>query len=150
MKSERQREAAQYRGEGAEQAQKIRADADRERIVILAEAQKQAQILRGEGDAESIRIYADAFGQDKEFFAFYRSLQAYRDALAGSDTTFVLSPDSDFFRFFGRERRGAGRSAGAEAADDRGGGAPCRISATALALVLVIEGIALRAVPRRR
>jgi membrane protease subunit HflC len=100
MKSEREQQAAQYRGEGAEAAQNVRANADRERTVILAEAQRDAQRVRGDGDAESIRIYADAFGQDKEFFAFYRSMQAYRDALNGRTTSFVLSPDSGFFRFF--------------------------------------------------
>jgi membrane protease subunit HflC len=99
MKSERKREAAQFRAEGARQAQEIRADADRQRVVILAEAQRQSQILRGQGDADSIRIYADAFDKDKNFFAFYRSLQAYRDGLAGSNTTLVLSPDSEFFKF---------------------------------------------------
>jgi len=101
MKSERQREAKQFRAQGAQQAQEIRANADRQRIEILAEAQKQAQILRGQGDSDSIRISADAFGKDKDFFAFYRSLQAYREALSGQDTTFVLSPDSEFFRYFG-------------------------------------------------
>jgi membrane protease subunit HflC len=100
MVSERQQQAAQYRGEGAEAAQNVRANADRERTVILAEAQRDAQRVRGDGDAESIRVYADAFGQDKEFFAFYRSMQAYRDALNGRTTSFVLSPDSGFFRFF--------------------------------------------------
>jgi len=100
MKSEREQQAAQYRGEGAEAAQTVRANADRERTVILAEAQRDAQRVRGDGDAESIRVYADAFGQDKEFFAFYRSMQAYRDALNGRTTSFVLSPDSGFFRFF--------------------------------------------------
>ena len=100
MVSERQQQAAQYRGEGAEAAQNVRANADRERTVILAEAQRDAQRVRGDGDAESIRVYADAFGQDKEFFAFYRSMQAYRDALNGRTTSFVLSPDGGFFRFF--------------------------------------------------
>ena len=100
MKSERQREAAQFRAQGAQQAQQIRANADRQRIEIRADAEKQAQILRGQGDADSIRIYAEAVGKDKDFFAFYRSLQAYREALSGQDTTFVLSPDSEFFRFF--------------------------------------------------
>ncbi len=95
-----QAQAAQYRAEGAEAAQTVRANADRERTVILAEAQRDAQRVRGNGDAESIRIYADAFGQDKEFFAFYRSMQAYRDALNGRSTSFVLTPDTGFFRFF--------------------------------------------------
>ena len=100
MVSERQQQAAQYRGEGAEAAQTVRANADRERTVILAEAQRDAQRVRGEGDAQSIKTYADAFGQDKEFFTFYRSMQAYRDALNGHTTSFVLSPDSGFFRYF--------------------------------------------------
>jgi membrane protease subunit HflC len=100
MVSERQQQAAQYRGEGAEAAQTVRANADRERTVILAEAQRDAQKVRGDGDAQSIKTYADAFGQDKDFFAFYRSMQAYRDAMNGRTTTFVLTPDSGFFRFF--------------------------------------------------
>jgi len=100
MQSERQQQAAQYRAEGAEAAQTVRAGADRDRTVILAEAQRTAQKARGEGDAKAIGIYAQAYGQDKQFFAFYRSLQAYRDALNGSTTSFVLTPDSEFFRFF--------------------------------------------------
>ncbi|MCH9050933.1 MAG: protease modulator HflC [Proteobacteria bacterium] len=103
MKSERVREAKEHRAEGAEAGQRIRAGADRDRTIILAEAQRKAQILSGEGDAFSYKIYADAFGQDPEFFAFYRSMQAYREAI-GEDTTMVLSPDSDFFRFFGDPR----------------------------------------------
>jgi len=99
MKAERQREAAQYRAQGAQQAQQIKADADRQRVEILADAQKQSQILRGQGDADSIKIYADAYGNDPSFFAFYRSLQAYREALTGPGTTLVLSPDSDFFKY---------------------------------------------------
>src|SRR6201998_1698556 len=100
MQSERQQQGAPYRAEGGEAAQTVRANADRERTVILAEAQRDAQRVRGEGDAESIKPYADAFGQDKEFFAFYRSMQAYRDALNGRTTSFVLTPDTGFFRFF--------------------------------------------------
>src|SRR6185437_8428057 len=91
MRSDREREAAQFRAEGDRLAKEITADADRQRIEIIAEAQKQSQILRGQGDSDSIRIYADAFGKDKDFFAFYRSLQAYREALSSQDTTFVLS-----------------------------------------------------------
>jgi|SRR5215472_4977965 len=101
MKTERQREAAQFRGEGKREAQKIRAGADRHVIEIKAKAQQQSEILRGEGDAESVRIYADAFNRDKDFFALYWSLDAYRRSLANGDTTLVLSPDSEFFRFFG-------------------------------------------------
>lgn len=105
MQTEREREAKQYRAEGAEAAQRIRAEADRDRTVILAEAQRQAQILRGQGDAEATRIFADAFNRDPEFYNFYRSLQAYRNALGDGSSTLVLSPDSEFFRFF-RDQRG--------------------------------------------
>jgi membrane protease subunit HflC len=100
MRSERQQQAAQYRGEGAEAAQNVRANADRERTVILADAQRNGQKLRGAGDAQAIEIYAKAYNQDKNFFTFYRSLQAYRDAFGGSNTSFVLNPDSSFFRYF--------------------------------------------------
>jgi membrane protease subunit HflC len=99
MKSEREREATEFRAKGQEEAQRIRADAAKQRVVIVAEAQKEAETLRGTGDGEAIQIYADAFGQDPEFFSFYRSMQAYRKAIASSDTTMVLSPDSDFFRY---------------------------------------------------
>ena len=102
MTSEREREAKQYRAEGAEEAQRIRARADREKVVILAEARRQSQITRGEGEGESVRIYAEAFGKDPQFFALYRSLQAYRTALGGGDTTMVLSPDSEFFEYFNK------------------------------------------------
>jgi membrane protease subunit HflC len=101
MQTERERQAKQERAEGAETAQTIRAQADRDRTVILAEAQKQAQILRGQGDAEATAIYADAFNRDPSFFEFYRSLQAYRAAFGdGSTTTMVLSPDSEFMKYF--------------------------------------------------
>jgi modulator of FtsH protease HflC len=111
MKTERQREAAQFRGEGKREAQKIHANADRQVVEIRALAQQKAEILRGEGDAESVRIYADAFNRDKDFFALYWSLDAYRKSLANGDTTLVLSPDSEFFRFFGSSS-GAGAVAG--------------------------------------
>jgi modulator of FtsH protease HflC len=101
MQSEREQQARQYRGEGAQAAQEVRANAERERTVILAEAQRDAQRVRGNGDAQAVKIYADSFGQDKEFFAFYRTLQAYREALNGRDTAFVLTPEGNFFRFFG-------------------------------------------------
>jgi membrane protease subunit HflC len=100
MESERQREAAEARAQGAERAQQIKAAADRERTVILAEAQRQAQILRGQGDAEANRIYAEAYSADPNFFAFYRSLHAYQQALGDQNTTYLLSPDSDFFKYF--------------------------------------------------
>jgi membrane protease subunit HflC len=100
MQSERNREAKEYRAEGAELAAGIQARADKEVTVILAEANKQAQILRGEGDAQSTKIFADAYNQDAEFFNFYRSLQAYGEAFGGNEpTTMVLSPDSEFFRY---------------------------------------------------
>ena len=101
MRSEREREAAEFRAQGAEQAQQIRSRAERERTVILAEAQRDAQILRGQGDQQAIQIYANAFSRDPQFYAFYRSMQAYRDSLGGDDTTMVLSPGNDFLRFFG-------------------------------------------------
>jgi membrane protease subunit HflC len=101
MRSERDREAKQARAEGAEISQRIRARAERERTVITAEAQKTSQIVRGEGDGQSVKIYADAFGRDPQFFAFYRSMEAYRKALGGDNTTMVLAPDSEFFRYFG-------------------------------------------------
>jgi membrane protease subunit HflC len=100
MQTEREREAKELRAQGAEVGQRIRARADRERRVLIAEAQREAEILRGEGDAEAIRIFAEGFGQNPEFFDFYRSLQAYRSALADGATSFVLSPDSEFFRYF--------------------------------------------------
>ncbi len=99
MNAEFSRQATQFRAEGKRQADRIKAEADARRTEILADAQKQAQTLRGEGDAESVRIYADAYSRDKNFFAFYRSLQAYRESLSGDNTTFVLAPDSDFFKY---------------------------------------------------
>ena len=100
MKTEREREAREFRAQGQEQAQRIRSRADRERTVIVAEAQRDSEITRGEGDANAIRIFAEAFGRDPQFFTFYRSMQAYRKALGKDTTTMVLSPDSEFFRFF--------------------------------------------------
>jgi len=100
MESERQREAAEARAQGYERAQQIRASADRERTILLAEAQRQAQILRGQGDSEANKAYAEAFSADPAFFAFYRSLAAYHQALGDGNTTYVLTPDSDFFKFF--------------------------------------------------
>lgn len=111
MQTEREREARGYRAQGAEMAQRIRASAERERTVILAEAERDAQFLRGEGDAEAIRIFAEAFNQDPDFFAFYRSMEAYRKSLNKDDTTMVLSPESEFFEFFGNAF-GAGRASG--------------------------------------
>jgi membrane protease subunit HflC len=110
MQSERERDAREARARGAEEAQKIRADADRQKTVLLAEARKQADILRGEGDAIRNRVYADAYQQDTEFFAFYRTMQAYRNSLGEANTSMVLSPDSDFFRYFGTEAGATGQT----------------------------------------
>jgi membrane protease subunit HflC len=99
MKTEREREAREFRAQGAQAATVIRSQAERERTVILADAQRKAQVLRGEGDAERNRTFAEAFGQDPEFFGFYRAMQAYQQALE-TGTTMVLSPDSEFFRYF--------------------------------------------------
>jgi membrane protease subunit HflC len=100
MKSEREREAKEFRATGEEEAQKIRADAEKTRTVIISEAQREAQETRGAGDGKAIEIYADSFGQDADFFAFYRSMEAYRESMNNNDTSLVLSPDSSFFRFF--------------------------------------------------
>ena len=99
MKSERTREAKEFRATGEEEAQKIRSAAEKTRTVIISEAQQIAQETRGGGDSEAIRIYADSFGQDAEFFAFYRSMEAYRKSFGQSDTSMVLSPNSSFFRY---------------------------------------------------
>jgi modulator of FtsH protease HflC len=101
MQTERQREAAEFRAEGSQKAQEIRAKADRDVTVIIADANSQAETIRGQGDAESNVIFAQAYGQDPSFFAFYRSMRAYEKGLQQSNTDLVLGPNSDFFRFFG-------------------------------------------------
>ncbi|PNG25139.1 protease modulator HflC [Methylocella silvestris] len=101
MQTERAREAAEFRAQGSEQAQKIVAGADRNVVVLKGEAQRQADQTRGEGDAERNRIFAASFGKDPDFFAFFRSMQAYENGLQSSDTRMVISPKSEFFRFFG-------------------------------------------------
>lgn len=106
MQTERQQEAAELRAQGSEAAQRIRARADRDVTVLLAEADRESQQTRGEGDATRNAIFAEAYGRDPEFFAFYRSMQAYEAGLGSNDTQLVLSPDSDFFRYF-RESGGA-------------------------------------------
>jgi len=100
MRSEREREARELRAQGEELAQRIRARAERERAVLLAEARRDSEVLRGEGDAEAVKIFADAFGRDADFFGFYRSMQAYRNALGAESTQFVMSPSTEFFRYF--------------------------------------------------
>jgi len=101
MQTERSREAKEFRAEGAELAQEIKAKADKDVAIILAEARKKSQILRGEGDGQRNKIFADAFGRDPEFFSFYRAMQSYEKSLQSGQTSLVLSPDSDFFKFFG-------------------------------------------------
>jgi len=101
MKTEREREAAEFRAQGGQKAQEIKSKADREATVIEAEARSQAEQTRGVGDAERNRLFAEAYGKDADFFAFYRSMSAYENGLKSSDTRFLLRPDSDFFRYFG-------------------------------------------------
>ena len=101
MQTEREREAKEFRAQGAEIAQKIRSTADKDVTVILAQANKKSEIMKGEGDGERNKIFANAFGRDPQFFAFYRAMQAYEKALIGGETSLILSPDSEFFKFFG-------------------------------------------------
>lgn len=101
MRTEREREARELRAQGTETAQKIRAGADRDKTVILATAKRKSEQLRGEGEGQRNMILGQAYGQDPEFFQFYKSLSEYQENLVGNDTTMVLSPDSDFFKFFG-------------------------------------------------
>ncbi|HYQ06575.1 MAG TPA: protease modulator HflC, partial [Xanthobacteraceae bacterium] len=101
MQTERQREAAEFRAQGSQKSQEIRARADRDVTVLLAEANSQAETVRGQGDAERNRIFADAYGKDTDFFSFYRTMQAYERSMQRNDTHLVLRPDTDFFRFFG-------------------------------------------------
>lgn len=105
MKAERDRDAKEFRAQGQQIAQQIRSTADKERTIIIAEAEKQAQIIRGEGDKEATQIWNDAANIDAEFYAFYRSLEAYRNSLAKENNSFVLSPDSDFFRYFTKTKK---------------------------------------------
>ena len=100
MQTERQRQAAEFRAQGKQRAQEIRSKADREVTVLVAEAQSQGDQIRGDGDARRNQIFADAFNKDPDFFAFYRSMQAYETGLKSNDTRFLLKPDSRFFRFF--------------------------------------------------
>jgi membrane protease subunit HflC len=128
MKTERQQEAAQFRAQGSQRAQEIRARADRDVTVLLADAQSKGEQTRGEGDGERNRIFAEAFGRDPEFFAFYRSMQAYEAGLKNNDTRMLLRPDSEFFRFFvdpsGKGRDGGAPPAAAPAPGTSAPGAP--------------------------
>ncbi|OSM04397.1 protease modulator HflC [Magnetofaba australis] len=105
MQTERQRQAKQYRAEGEEEAVKIRSDADRQKEILLAEAYREAESLRGEGDGEAARIYAETYGKDSSFYEFYRSLEAYRNAMRENNTTVVLQPDGFFRHLKGADAR---------------------------------------------
>ena len=100
MQTEREREAKEFRAQGAEIAQRIRSTADKDVTIIKSQAEKKANIVRGEGDGEANRVFAEAFNTDPEFFAFFRAMQAYSEGLQNSDTTMILSPDSEFFKYF--------------------------------------------------
>ena len=104
MQTEREREAKEFRARGAEMAVTITSTADKEVTVILADAQKKSEIMKGEGDGQRNKIFANAFGKDPEFFGFYRAMQAYERALIGGETSLILSPDSEFFKFFGNTK----------------------------------------------
>jgi modulator of FtsH protease HflC len=104
MQTEREKEAREIRANGAEEAQKIRAEADKEKTIILAEAKKQSDLTRGNGEAESNKIYANAYGRDPEFADFYRSMNAYTTSFKGTKTKMIVSPDSEFFKYFGNVR----------------------------------------------
>ena len=123
MQTERQREAAEFRAQGSQKSQEIRSKADRDVTVLVAEATSKAEQLRGEGDGERNRIFAEAFGKDPDFFAFYRSMQAYETGMRQNDTRMVLQPDSEFFRYFvdptGKPRDGGATPPKAPAAPAR-------------------------------
>lgn len=103
MQTEREKEAREIRANGAEEAQKIRAEADKEKTIILAEAKRDSDLTRGSGEAESTKIYANSFGRDAEFADFYRSMSAYKTALQNDKTKMIISPDSEFFKYFGNK-----------------------------------------------
>jgi modulator of FtsH protease HflC len=129
MQSERERVGREVRARGAEQAQRIVASADRERTVLLAEAQAKANALRGEGEQAAITIFAEAFQRDPEFFQFYRTMQAWREAFSDGETRMLLSPDSEFFRYFRSipmPGSAGGRSGGAAEGGAGGGASPPR------------------------
>lgn len=106
MEAERTRVAKDFRSKGAEAAERIRADADKQRTVLLAEAYREAELLRGEGDAQAAEIYANAYNKNQEFYAFYRSLSAYRESFANKNDVMVIEPDADFFKYFGSSTGG--------------------------------------------
>ncbi len=104
MQTEREKEAREIRAKGAEEAQKIKAEADKQRTIILAEARKKSSIAKGLGEAQATKIYADSFGKDAEFAYFYLSMKAYQDTLRGENTKMVISPNNEFFKYFGQGR----------------------------------------------
>jgi membrane protease subunit HflC len=110
MRTEREREAAELRAQGSEQSQRIKSTADKDVTVLRANANRESERIRGDGDEERSRIYAQAYSKDKDFFAFYRSMQAYEEALKGAHTRIVLSPNSDFFRYFNAPAAGMAAS----------------------------------------
>jgi modulator of FtsH protease HflC len=124
MQTERQREAAEFRAQGGQKAQEIRANADREATVIVAEANSTGERVRGEGDAERNRLFAESYGKDPDFFAFYRSMSAYETGLKSSDTRFLLRPDSEFFRFFAHPSGNSNGSAPSTPATSAAANAP--------------------------
>ena len=104
MQTEREKEAKEIRANGAEEAQKIRAEADKQKTIILAEAKKKSDLTKGNGESEASKTYANAFGRDPEFAAFYRSMKAYKESLKSDKTKMIISPDSEFFKYFGSSR----------------------------------------------
>jgi membrane protease subunit HflC len=104
MQTEREKEAREIRAKGAEEADKIRAEANKQKTIILAEAKKNSDIVRGNGESESNRIYANSFGKDPEFADFYRSMSAYKTAFSNDKTKMIISPDSDFFKYFNNSK----------------------------------------------
>jgi membrane protease subunit HflC len=106
MQTEREKEAREIRANGAEEADKIRAEADKQKTIILADAKKEADITRGNGEAKSTQIYAASYGRDPEFADFYRSMNAYKEAFSGEKTKMIISPDGEFFKYFGNVRSG--------------------------------------------
>ena len=124
MQTERQREAAEFRAQGSQRSQEIRARADRDVTVLVAEASSHGEQTRGEGDAERNRIFAEAYGKDPDFFSFYRSMQAYENGLRPNDTRMVLRPDFDFFKYFGDPSgKGARHSGGKRSGSEYSGAA---------------------------
>ena len=109
MRTEREREAREHRSKGLELAEGIRADADRQQVVLEAEAQRDAEMIRGDGDAKAAAIYSKVYKQDPEFYEFYRSLQAYRESFSGSSDLFVLEPDSEFFKYLNSSTNSSGK-----------------------------------------